>query len=153
MSANWVVYWCNCSIILDAAYLEVRSIFRTPRRSSHFHLSLYNDRLSRWPLYASVLSIDPKPVSKWWWYFIQGWEFCEKFVFFLNSRIPRIPTEDIDSICSLESGLSFSSISSVRILDIFKVIAKTSFSKIAKCATLTLSVSHNHLRRLVHLSH
>ena len=44
--------------------------------------------------------------------------------------------EDIDSICSLDSELSLSSISSVGIHNIFEVIVKTSFSKIAKCLTL-----------------
>ena len=39
--------------------------------------------------------------------------------------------EDIDSICSLESELSFSCISSVRIFDILKVIAQTSFRECA----------------------
>ena len=52
----------------------------------------------------------------------------------ITFKISRIPTEDIDSICSLESGLSFSSISSVRILSILEVIA--SFTKTAKCSIL-----------------
>ena len=34
--------------------------------------------------------------------------------------------EDIDTVCSLGSRLSFGSICSVEILDIFEVIAKTS---------------------------
>ena len=60
----------------------------------------------------------------------------EKLVFVITSRMLRIPMEDEGSICSLESKLSFSSISSVGIIDVLKVIAKMSFSKIAKCSTL-----------------
>ena len=44
--------------------------------------------------------------------------------------------EEIDSICSLDSELSFSSIPSVGILDIFIVIVKTRLSKVTKCLTL-----------------
>ena len=40
--------------------------------------------------------------------------------------------EYIDSICNLDSELSFDCIYSVRIHDIFEVIAKRIFSKIAK---------------------
>ena len=59
----------------------------------------------------------------------------------------RISTENIDSICSLESRLPFGSICSIGILSIFKNIAKTSFPKIAKCSTLLfanpdLDISH-----------
>ena len=60
----------------------------------------------------------------------------EHFVTFeklaITSKILRIPMEDIDSIYSLEFELSFGFISPVRILDILKAIAKTSFSKISK---------------------
>ena len=44
--------------------------------------------------------------------------------------------EHIDTVCSLKSVLSFDSICSVEILDIFEVIVKMSFSKITKCSTL-----------------
>ena len=50
--------------------------------------------------------------------------------FEITSKVLRIQTENIDSISSLESGLSFDSICSVGILDSFKVIVKTSFLKI-----------------------
>ena len=59
-----------------------------------------------------------------------------KLVFTITSKLSRISKEDIDSICSLKSGLQFSSISPVGILSLFEVIGKTSFSKIVKCATL-----------------
>ena len=39
----------------------------------------------------------------------------------INSRILRTPMENVDSICSLESRLSFGSIFSVGILNIFEV--------------------------------
>ena len=44
--------------------------------------------------------------------------------------------ERIIPICSLESELSFTYICSVTIHDIFEVIVKTEFSKVAKCSTL-----------------
>ena len=60
----------------------------------------------------------------------------EKLVFAITYKISRILMEHIESICSLESGLIFMSICSIRILNILEVIAKMSFSKIAKCSTL-----------------
>ena len=53
----------------------------------------------------------------------------EKRVFAITSRILRIPIEHLDRIYSSESRLYFGCISSVGILDISKVIAKTSFFK------------------------
>ena len=50
-----------------------------------------------------------------------------KLVSLIASKISRTLIEHIDKICNLESGLSFSSIYSVENLDIFEVIAKTSF--------------------------
>ena len=47
----------------------------------------------------------------------------------VSSKILRIPTEHIDSICSLDSELSFDSICSFGTLDIFEVTEKMSFSK------------------------
>ena len=44
----------------------------------------------------------------------------------------RIRTEDIEKNCSLESKVFLISICSIRILNIFEVIAKKGFSKIAK---------------------
>ena len=65
----------------------------------------------------------------------------EKLVFAITSKTLRIVTEHIDSICSLESRLFFGSICSVRIHNILEVIAKTSFSKISKFSTLTLTAA------------
>ena len=47
--------------------------------------------------------------------------------------------EDIDSICSLDSKLSFSFLCSVKILDIFEVIVKTSFFENHKIRNQTFS--------------
>ena len=47
--------------------------------------------------------------------------------FAITSIILRVPTEHIDSICSLESRLSFVFICSFGILNVLEVIAKTSF--------------------------
>ena len=55
---------------------------------------------------------------------VEHFTIFENFVSAITSTILRIPTEHIDSICRLEPGLSFCSISSVEILHIFEVIAK-----------------------------
>ena len=47
--------------------------------------------------------------------------------------------EYIETVCSLESKLFLISIYSIRILNILEVIAKMSFSKIAKCSTLVFN--------------
>ena len=51
----------------------------------------------------------------------------------ITFEISRIPTEDIELKDSLDSELQFESMSSIGIFNILEVIAKTSFSKIAKC--------------------
>ena len=45
-------------------------------------------------------------------------------IFAVTFRVLRIPSEYVHSICSLESGLSFGSICSIRILNILEVIAR-----------------------------
>ena len=60
----------------------------------------------------------------------------ENFDFAITSKVLRILMEHIETICSLEFKLFLSSICSIRILNILEVIAKTSFSKNAKCSTL-----------------
>ena len=59
--------------------------------------------------------------------------------------------EHVDLISSLESGLSFDYISSIRILNILEVIAKIRFSKIAKFSTL-IQLTMN-LCSLLHMRH
>ena len=59
-----------------------------------------------------------------------------QLVLTITSRILRILMEHIEMKNSLDSKLQLLSICSVRILNILEVIAKTSFSKIAKCSTL-----------------
>ena len=51
-----------------------------------------------------------------------------KNAFLLTSKVLRIPIEHVHSIWSLESGLSFGFVFSVKILYIFEVIVKTNFS-------------------------
>ena len=48
----------------------------------------------------------------------------EKLIFTITSKLSRITTEHIYSICSLESELYFGCLCFVGILDIFEVIAK-----------------------------
>ena len=60
----------------------------------------------------------------------------EKLVFAITFKILKNLMEHIERVCSLESKLFLISICSIRILDILEVIAKTSFSKIAKFSTL-----------------
>ena len=57
--------------------------------------------------------------------------------FGITSRISRILMEHIEIKNSLDSKLQTYSICSIKILDILEVIAKTNFSKIAKCETLS----------------
>ena len=54
--------------------------------------------------------------------------------------------EHIEKVCSLESELFLITICSIRILDIFEVIVKTIFPKIAKCATLYQAKSRRRLQ-------
>ena len=63
----------------------------------------------------------------------------------ISRFLERILMEHIEPICSLEYELSFVSICSIRILDIFEVIAKTKFRKNAKCATLRQAARLEHL--------
>ena len=60
----------------------------------------------------------------------------EKVVFAITSRILRVLMEHIEIKNSLDSRLQILSIYSIRILNILEVIAKTTFSKIAKYSTL-----------------
>ena len=63
-------------------------------------------------------------------------EHFRKARFAITSRILKILTEHKVIKNRLDSKLQIDSTCSVRILNILKVIAKTSFSKIAKCSTL-----------------
>ena len=57
----------------------------------------------------------------------------------------KIPSKHIKSKDSLDSNLEIEHICFVRILDIFEVIVKTSFSKNAKCSTLkTTKIVYGH---------
>ena len=60
----------------------------------------------------------------------------EKLVFAITSKILRIVTEHIDSICSLESRLSFGSICSIKSLNILEITLEMRFLKIPKRSTL-----------------
>ena len=60
----------------------------------------------------------------------------EKLVFAINSRVLRNLMEHIEIKVSLDSKLQTLCKCSVRILNIFEVIMKTSFSKIAICTAL-----------------
>ena len=74
-------------------------------------------------------------------------QFLETSFFVITSRILRILIKHIDLICSLESRLFFGSICSIGIFSILEVIAKTIFSKIAKCSTL--DKTSNHVTKLI----
>ena len=78
----------------------------------------------------------------------QGWAFCDfgKLVFAITSRKLRILTEHIEIKNSLDSKPQFFSICSVRILNNLEVIEITSFSKVAKCSTLSMGTGSNHAR-------
>ena len=59
-----------------------------------------------------------------------GWAFYnlkKKLVSMIATKVSRIQTGSIYSICSLESELYFDSICSIRILNIFKTISKMRF--------------------------
>ena len=75
---------------------------------------------------------------------VANFAIFENPVFAITSRILRILTEHIDSICSLESRLFFGPLCSNGILNILEVIAKTRFSKIAKCLTLSRTTFDRH---------
>ena len=62
---------------------------------------------------------------------IEHFGIFENFVFTtcVASRIPKIPVEHIDSICSLESDLSFGSVCLVEFRYIFDVMVKPVFQK------------------------
>ena len=62
----------------------------------------------------------------------------EKLIFRINSKMWRIPTGIIQSKYSQSSKLQIDFIFSVETLDIFQIIAKMSFSKIAECSTLIM---------------
>ena len=63
-------------------------------------------------------------------------EHFGKLVFVITSRILKILIEHKVIKNRLCSKLQIDSIRTIRILNILEVITKTSFSKIAKCATL-----------------
>ena len=67
---------------------------------------------------------------------VQHFAIFENLVFAITSKMLRIRTGHIKTVCSLDSKLLLISICSIRILNILEVIAKTSFSKSAKCSTL-----------------
>ena len=59
-----------------------------------------------------------------------------KLIIAITFKMLRILTENIDSICCLESEIFLGSTCSFRVLNIFVVIAITRISKVAKCPTL-----------------
>ena len=63
-------------------------------------------------------------------------ESFSECIFPITSKILKILTEDIESICGLGSELQIFTIYSIGILNILEVIAKMSLSKIVKCLTL-----------------
>ena len=63
-------------------------------------------------------------------------ESFSECIFPIISKISIILTEDIESICGLDSELQIYTIRSSGILNILEVIAKMSLSKIVKCLTL-----------------
>ena len=69
----------------------------------------------------------------------QGYAFWDFQKTRITTRISRIRSENIETICSLESKLFFTTICSIRILNILEVITKMSFSIFEKCSTLPRS--------------
>ena len=139
---KWSKSWASVSAIWSKRskiWCGVRAIPRQRDKSiTHPVQSLVNPPFNRKQSSIMCLSINSK-IN-----FRQGWAFCdfEKLVFVITSRILTVRMEHIVVENSLVFKLKIFYICSIRILKILEVIAKTFFSKIAKCLTLSLGTTN-----------